>query len=45
MHIVVISWTGGNVICLNLGHIELMCGAALEQEVVQAVEAAAPAGG
>lgn len=45
MHVVVISWTGGNVICLNLGHTELMSGAGLEQEVVQALEAVGPAGG
>lgn len=42
MHIVVISRAGGNVICSNLGPTELMSGAALEQEAVQAVELAKP---
>lgn len=45
MHVVVICWTGGNVICLTLGHIELMPEAALEQEVAQPLEAVGPPGG
>lgn len=45
MPVVMISWTGGNVFCFNLRYRELMSEAALEQEVVQALEAVGPAGG